>query len=146
MIHKGTYSILAELNDEAKVVVASGKTFTLKRGFYGYVGSALNGIEKRVARHLTDNKKFHWHIDYLLSLAVVRLVVCAENDKPSECLIAHTLSQDLLQIIGFGCSDCTCRSHLFYAKDFITLKTNTINTFTLHGLNPYQITPARLVN
>ena len=30
------------------------------------VQNAMNSLESRVKRHLSDNKKKHWHIDYLL--------------------------------------------------------------------------------
>jgi Uri superfamily endonuclease len=46
-------------------------TLVFSPGRYIYVGSALNGIEPRVSRHLRTNGghlgSIHWHIDYLLT-------------------------------------------------------------------------------
>ena len=54
---KGIYVILIEL-DEPRVIIAGRKhEFDLQKGFYGYAGSALSGLEKRVSRHQKSEKK-----------------------------------------------------------------------------------------
>ena len=40
--------------------------FLLKKGIYIYTGSAKKNIDSRIKRHLSNSKKLHWHIDYLL--------------------------------------------------------------------------------
>ena len=140
---KGTYLVLAELTEPAGIQVNSGRTFVLDKGFYAYAGSALSGLEGRVARHLSRCKKPHWHIDYLLRVAVVRSVICAESGKNAECLIAQALSQGLPSIAGFGCSDCKCTSHLFFSKDLTALTTCALDTFRLHGLHPFFVTGSK---
>ncbi|UZE92836.1 MAG: GIY-YIG nuclease family protein [Methanosarcinales archaeon] len=86
-------------------------------GFYAYVGSALNGLEARIARHLREEKKLYWHIDYLLVHGRVRDVFYVEGNEKKECDIARNLAARFNSIKGFGSSDCDCESHLFYSAD-----------------------------
>jgi len=94
---KGSYLIIAEMDANKR-----------------YVGSALNGLEQRIQRHLRENKKTHWHIDYLLKHATVTDVFYKEDNVREECIIAKKFEGTLPSILGFGCSDCKCKSHLFY--------------------------------
>jgi len=95
------------------VVGRLGEIF-FREGFYCYIGSALSGIDQRVQRHLRTQKKFHWHIDYLLQYATIQEVYYRVSDVKEECLIAKYFSNLFDGIAGFGCSDCHCKSHLFY--------------------------------
>ena len=114
---KGSYVLLIELKDNRRILIGKlGKQY-FKKGFYLYVGSALNGLENRIRRHLSKKKKLHWHIDYLLQYANVVCVFYIEGTRRMECLIAESLSKNLLSISGFGCSDCNCKSHLFYGSE-----------------------------
>ncbi|MBI2934834.1 MAG: GIY-YIG nuclease family protein [Chloroflexi bacterium] len=114
MVNPGSYIIIAEMKEPAEIRVRSGRTFSLETGFYAYVGSALNGLEARVARHLGKEKKLHWHIDFLLERAAVRGVIVVETTEEIECSLARALARSLPSIKGFGCSDCRCPSHLFF--------------------------------
>jgi len=58
----------------------------------------------------------HWHIDYLLKNAEIIDILYNENDSKQECFIAKQLNDKLSIISGFGCSDCRCKSHLFYGS------------------------------
>ncbi len=87
-------------------------------GWLVYVGSALGpGGLKRVARHIRlareKDRKPRWHIDYLtLSHHVIlERVVCAPTARQLECTLAREIGGD--SVAGFGCSDCSCHSHLF---------------------------------
>jgi Uri superfamily endonuclease len=86
-----------------------------KKGLYAYVGSGQVGLEKRVARHLRRVKKCFWHIDYLLGSGVARVVrvFWMEGGKSEECRLAGILGERGVLVVGFGCSDCCCKSHLF---------------------------------
>ena len=86
-----------------------------RKGTYAYVGSAQNGIEKRVARHLRREKRKFWHIDYLLAQETVRIekVLCKRAPRQEECRTAQALSELGSPVRGFGSSDCSCSSHLF---------------------------------
>jgi Uri superfamily endonuclease len=131
----GIYAILIEL-DRPRVILAGKKLrFDFQKGFYGYVGSALSGLESRVGRHLSSTKRLHWHIDYLLSTAKIRNIICAETSERKECLLARTLSQRLLPIVGFGCSDCNCQSHLFFCQYLEALEVSVFDAFRSLELN-----------
>ncbi len=84
-------------------------------GVYVYIGSAQKGIKKRVARHLRKEKRKFWHIDYLLEQKdnFVEEIFYQKAPKKKECRIARALSKLGEPIRGFGCSDCSCVSHLF---------------------------------
>lgn len=102
-----------------------------KRGYYSYVGSARgSGGEKRIIRHFNvahgQNITRKWHIDYLLPHTEVICTVFSPTDKALECIIAKTLSEYSGAIQGFGCSDCSCKSHLFFTDGNIIGKASDI--------------------
>jgi len=111
---KGSYLLIIKLENDARIPIGKLGELEFNRGFYVYVGSALNGLEQRIQRHLRENKKTHWHIDYFLKHATVSDVFYKENEIKEECIIAKKLGEKLSSISGFGCSDCKCKSHLFY--------------------------------
>jgi Uri superfamily endonuclease len=113
---KGSYLLLIQLKENKKIKVGKLSKLFFKKGFYIYIGSAMNNLEKRISRHLRKNKKFHWHIDYLLQNAEILEVYLKENTIKEECKIANIFEEKLEKIHGFGCSDCKCTSHLFYGK------------------------------
>ena len=113
---KGCYLLVIQLRKDTFIEVGKlGKTF-FKKGFYVYVGSAMNGLEQRIRRHLRNSKKTYWHIDYLLEYGEIKHVFYKESNKREECDIANKLMRKLSVVAGFGCSDCKCRSHLFYGN------------------------------
>jgi Uri superfamily endonuclease len=136
---RGIYVVIAELPDETYIQIGRRNKEHFEKGFYAYVGSALSGLEKRLARHLGNRKRLHWHIDYLLDVAKIREVVYAETNQKKECLIAHALSGKLASKLNFGCSDCDCPSHLFFCQDFYTLRETVFNSFNLLDLTPSEI-------
>lgn len=114
---KGSYILVIELKENKRIQVGKLGNISFKKGFYVYVGSALNGLEQRISRHLRSNKKMHWHIDHLLQYANVINVFYKESNKREECNIAKKLDKKLSSIPGFGCSDCKCKTHLFYGYE-----------------------------
>lgn len=113
-IMKGAYLLITELKNDVTIHIGKLGGIRFSKGFYVYVGSALNGLEQRIKRHLRENKKTHWHIDYFLKHAKIINVFYKENTAKEECLIAKRLDKKLFSVSSFGCSDCTCKSHLFY--------------------------------
>lgn len=114
---KGCYILVINNLDNQKIRIGSLGDLTFKKGFYVYIGSALNNLDKRIKRHLRSDKKFHWHIDYLLEKSEIIEVYFKENMIKEECDVAQQFSQNFERISGFGCSDCSCNSHLFYCFD-----------------------------
>lgn len=136
---KGTYVLIIENSKDAEIEIGKIGCIEFKKGFYAYVGSALSGLERRIDRHLRalgDNKELHWHIDYFLAGPVVEVkgVLFAETADRKECEIATNMSMDLASITNFGCSDCTCKSHLFYSTSLLRLKGHVCNSFYDSGL------------
>lgn len=115
---KGTYCLILELPEERRIRVGARGFRTFPRGTYVYVGSALAGIERRIARHMRSSKKKRWHIDYLLDKAlVVSTVAMHSGSKRAECEVARALlASEGAEVImrRFGSSDCGCPSHLIY--------------------------------
>jgi Uri superfamily endonuclease len=112
---KGVYCLLINCSKSQKLRIGRLGVIDFTKGFYLYIGSALNGIEKRVSRHLRKRKNKFWHIDYFLSSRYVYIdhVYCLESNKKIECDIAEKVEAIAEPVSGFGSSDCKCRSHLF---------------------------------
>ncbi len=117
---KGSYILLIFLDNDITVKIGKLGTYTLTKGCYLYIGSALGpgGLNSRIIRHLSKRKKTHWHIDYLTKNMQVRIryILYILSDNHLECNIVQTLIQYkyFKSIInGFGSSDCRkgCPSH-----------------------------------
>jgi len=114
---RGTYILLIEIKNKKTIEIGRLGLISFERGFYAYVGSALNNLEKRIKRHITKKKKIYWHIDYLLQIGNVIDVFYLDSNKKEECNIAKKLENKLFGVTGFGCSDCKCAAHLFYVSN-----------------------------
>jgi len=116
---KGVYVLVISVGKGFRVNVGVLESIFFEKGLYAYVGSAQNGLERRVQRHLRKTKKKFWHIDYLLDDDAVRIVkvFCKEAEKSEECKIARKLSEKGVAVRRFGCSDCGCVGHLFRIDD-----------------------------
>jgi len=91
-------------------------------GWYIYIGSALgSGGLQRLERHISltglRDKSPKWHVDYLLTSPCFSLIyaVYAVTADRLECRLARELDQGCIQ--KFGCSDCSCISHLMYRQN-----------------------------
>ncbi len=113
---KGSYILLIKLDKNISINVGKLGKLEFFKGFYVYVGSALNGLKQRINRHLRKNKNIHWHIDYLLNFAKISDIYYFENSVKDECIIANNFEKKLHNVKDFGSSDCKCKSHLFYGN------------------------------
>lgn len=125
---KGCYIIVILLQENSKIEIGSLGKIYFSKGYYLYVGSAMGSagsttLINRVKRHLLDsnNKKFHWHIDYLLDNpnCLIEKLYLIPSLQSYECVIAQELlflSDNYIK--NFGSSDCHCKSHLLYFKKF----------------------------
>lgn len=117
---KGSYCLIINLKKDTKIKIGKKLgVINFKKGCYVYVGSAMNSLESRVKRHLSDNKKKHWHIDYLLlnKNTEIEKVYTKESNEKLECKIANKIIENQDSIANFGCSDCKCQSHLIYFEN-----------------------------
>lgn len=114
---KGCYCLIIELSESSKIKIGKklGK-IEFEKGHYVYVESAMNSLTARIERHLSEDKKMHWHVDYLLKKAEITEVIYNESKRKIECDLSRFISTKSEGITGFGCSDCDCKSHLYYFK------------------------------
>ena len=115
---KGCYCLIIEVDEDKTIQIGKklGK-IQFKKGFYVYVGSAMNSLYTRINRHLSNDKKLHWHMDYLSKHSKIIDVIYNKSPKKIECDLSRHLSKKTEGIKDFGCSDCKCESHLYYFKN-----------------------------
>lgn len=119
----GCYTLVINLRHKKTIGVGKLGKAEFPQGTYLYTGSALNGLRSRLRRHLTRNKKLHWHIDYLLHVRESRIneiflypatpgEECRQNQR-----IAALAGAELI-VRNFGASDCKsgCPSHLLFFR------------------------------
>jgi len=134
---KGSYILLLELCKPQLVSVGKLGVLYFAAGFYAYMGSAINGLEARIRHHFRQNKKHHWHIDYLLDWADIYEAVLIPGEGRLECILAQALNEEFSCIRSFGSSDCHCPGHLLYAANKEKLNAHVANTLTKLGITCY---------
>lgn len=115
----GTYLLLFESGKHDEVKIGKAGVLQVRPGFYLYVGSAFSpgGLRARLARHTREDKRNHWHIDYLSRHLQLVEIWFTDTPRQIEHQVAGFISSHLevgLPLIGFGSSDCECDTHLFY--------------------------------
>ncbi len=131
---KGVYVLIMRLDRERNITIGKLGSIHFEKGYYAYTGSARGtGGIKRVKRHFDvatgENTTRKWHIDYLMPHSEVLFAVFLPTSEALECTVAASLKFE--GIPGFGCSDCTCGSHLFFShEDFRNDIITTLNSFT----------------
>ena len=126
-----TYCLIIQLNQNSIIKVGKLGEMDFKKGYYIYVGSALNSLDSRVKRHLSKEKKLFWHIDYLLNSphATVKEVILERSPEKWECDVAIEILKKGTPTDRFGCSDCKCSSHLFYFESKKAAENACLGTF-----------------
>jgi len=116
---KGTYIILLKCLKDIEISVGSLGKIRFYRGYYSYIGSAMNSLERRIKRHVLKEKKIFWHIDYLTTSEYFEIIklFAKISDKKEESDIAKILEKEFEYIEGFGSSDSNDKSHLFVIKN-----------------------------
>ncbi len=115
---RGAYLLLMRVGGPKRIRVGRLGKLDFQAGWYVYVGSAGRGLSARLARHLRKRKRFHWHVDFLRQQAVEVLGLPIRSSRREECAVAEALSAILVpHSPGFGCSDCSCRTHLFLSAE-----------------------------
>lgn len=115
----GTYVLILRLDADHMLPIGRLGTFTLRAGWYTYVGSAFGGggLAGRLKHHLMPAPRPHWHIDYLRAAAPVIAVWWIADEHPYEHEWAAALQRSpgaTIPIPRFGASDCRCPAHLFH--------------------------------
>jgi sugar fermentation stimulation protein A len=113
--NSGVYLLVLKLEASFTLPIPRIGSPELMPGWYVYVGSAKTNLHQRIARHLRKRKKLHWHIDYLLQQSSSVKAFPIRTAADLECRLARdVLKSAAAQVDGFGCSDCSCDSHLFF--------------------------------
>lgn len=121
---KGIYSLVVRLKKATRIKIGSLGKIAFPKGYYVYVGSAMNNLQARIARHLKSKKKLRWHIDYLLASPNVEIeaIVTKQTRKRIECKLNRRIQEFGKPVERFGCSDCKCKGHLTYFKELADVK------------------------
>lgn len=132
---KGTYCLILMLHKDKQITIGKLGKIQFPKGIYIYVGSALANMEKRIERHLRQDKKMHWHIDYFLRHACIEDIAKIESPDRIECSLAHLISYlpYSRSIPRFGSSDCSCPSHLFYWSPSMAISTEPVSPPEIRG-------------
>jgi len=114
-VRRGTYALLIALGSDSVLDVGALGEVPFLSGCYCYVGSAMGGLDQRVSRHISKDKKVRWHIDRLTTVADSVEAYESYPDYVPECGLARMAEEAGMEpfALGFGCSDCRCRTHLF---------------------------------
>jgi Uri superfamily endonuclease len=132
-----TYCLIIKLDNDSIISVGKLGELNFKKGYYIYVGSALNSIDGRIKRHLKTEKKIFWHVDYLLATpnSYIESVLLERSPEKWECNVASEISVEGSPVNKFGCSDCKCNSHLFYFKSLEEAEECILSAFNKLELN-----------
>lgn len=119
MKRMGTYVLVITLGSDLTTEVGALGTLSFPAGVYLYTGSALGGLDQRVSRHIRHEKTVKWHIDRLTVAADSVIAYESYPDYVPECELASMAGDCGMvpSVDGFGCSDCSCRTHLFRVTD-----------------------------
>ena len=119
MKRMGTYVLVISLGSDLTTEVGALGTLSFPAGVYLYTGSALGGLDQRVSRHIRHEKTVKWHIDRLTVAADSVIAYESYPDYVPECELASMAGDCGMvpSVDGFGCSDCSCRTHLFRVTD-----------------------------
>jgi Uri superfamily endonuclease len=114
-LHPGSYVLIISIEEEVEITVGALGPVTFSPGLYTYCGSAQGGLEQRVGRHFSKEKKKHWHVDHLLGTGELMSALLLEGDD-NECRLNRyiaSLPGSQVVCLGFGSSDCKCPAHLY---------------------------------
>jgi Uri superfamily endonuclease len=116
---KGVYLLLLHLSESRIVDVGSLVRCEFPAGWYVYAGSAHGpgGLDARLRRHHSLDKRLRWHVDYLRAECESVEAWTAPLLADCECEWARRLMASPgadIPVRGFGASDCRCVSHLVH--------------------------------
>ncbi len=119
----GTYLLILASGVDRPLRVGRLGRWTVKRGFYVYVGSAFGpgGFRARLQHHERVSARPHWHVDYLRSVTRLAAVWYSHDSGRREHQWARLLAGMKgvsTPIRDFGSSDCGCGSHLYFTTEF----------------------------
>lgn len=147
MIRKGTYVLFLTVSRDSTIRAGSLGDLRIPAGEYCYVGSAMNGIDQRLERHLSKDKRMRWHIDYLTMCSECISAFESYPDHIPECELAGMVEAagSVPVFKGFGCSDCRCWTHLFRVTDASKREIVSSERLTMYRQHPaYEHNPYKI--
>lgn len=126
---KGIYLLIMKNHGVDRSIVVGGiGTFMIpSQRRYVYIGSAMGGLYHRLKRHLSDTKKVHWHVDYLLEHLSIIAFCYAITTRRLECDLsgefhAHP-GEKFDPLHGVGNSDCKrCPAHAYAVPSRLSME------------------------
>jgi Uri superfamily endonuclease len=117
----GTYALILSCSTNICGQIGRFGTLRLQPGYYVYLGSALGsgGLRARIAHHQKPSLRPHWHIDYLRAqtrLYCIWFSYAARRREHQWARVVRTMRDASAPLLGFGASDCHCRSHLYFFR------------------------------
>ena len=88
-MERGTYVLIVSLDRDCLITVGKLGQIRFRSGIYAYCGSAMAGYRSRVGRHFSQDKKLHWHIDYLLEEAEPIGAFLVQGGDDIECVLSR---------------------------------------------------------
>jgi Uri superfamily endonuclease len=136
----GTYALILACVRNSRIQIGRLGRMQLQCGYYVYLGSALGpgGLRARIAHHQKLTSRPHWHIDYLRAHTRFHSVWLNYDGRRHEhewTGAIHNMKDALVPLPGFGASDCSCPSHLYFFKHSLT-QLMSMNTARLWGFEP----------
>jgi Uri superfamily endonuclease len=117
----GTYALVLASTSAQAVRIGKLGLLQIRCGYYVYVGSAFGpgGLKARIGHHQRISHRPRWHIDYLRLATGIEEIWYTHDRMRHEHRWAAILAEMRSVIIpcpGFGSSDCSCQSHLYFFK------------------------------
>jgi len=137
---RGTYALILSSSLDQIIPIGRRGQLHVRPGFYIYVGSAFGagGVRARVAHHSRLSRRPHWHIDYLRQVAQLREIWWTHDPIRREhqwASVIQRLCGASIPLAGFGASDCSCDTHLYFFSTQPSLsvfRRNLKREFSLH--------------
>ena len=116
ILSKGSYILIMQNKQSMELDIGRLGRVTFNQGYYVYVGSGMGGVYERVKRHSRKDKKKHWHIDYLTpeNMPIKRIYIICRAQRMEELLARRIEKISCKGVKGFGASDSSLSSHLFF--------------------------------
>jgi Uri superfamily endonuclease len=115
-LSKGSYILIMQNKKSMDIDIGKLGKVNFEKGYYVYVGSGMGGVFERIKRHSRKDKIKHWHIDYLTPEHMsIKETYAVFRAKRIEELLAQRIEKISRRgVKGFGASDSSLSSHLFY--------------------------------
>ncbi len=137
----GTYALILSSMVDRPLQIGRLGQLHVRRGFYVYIGSAFRpgGVRARVSHHRKPPARPHWHIDYLRAITQLEEIWVTYDLIRQEHQWAdlfRRMQGASIPLAGFGASDCTCESHLYFfaaRPSLLVFRSRIRASFPSHG-------------